>query len=260
MKTSRKPKEFEDYIIMDDFFMNLFFEEDNEVTGCLLQTVLGKEDIEVKSVVKQLQLENPGKRGAKLDIYAEDSKGKKYNIEVQRDTDGAHPRRARYYSSIIDTKILEPMEDFKELKDTYVIFITEEDTRKEGKEVNKYEMTDIENGKKFNDGRHIIYVNGASEDVSTPIGKLIHDLKCKNPDDMYSKVFAEKARYLKETVEGRAKMGSEIERIREERAEERNIEIAMNLIRMGGVSLDKISQATSLSVEKVRELANSKAS
>ena len=45
----------------------------------------------------------------------------------------------------------------------------------------------------------------------------------------------------------------------EERLEER-IEIAMNLIRMGGVSLDKISQATGLSVEKVRELANSKAS
>ena len=55
-------------------------------------------------------------------------------------------------------------------------------------------------------------------------------------------------------------MGSEIERIREVALEDGKIEIAMNLIRMGGVSLDKISQATGLSVDKVRELANSKAS
>ena len=54
-------------------------------------------------------------------------------------------------------------------------------------------------------------------------------------------------------------MGSEIERIREERAEERNIEIAMNMI-ADGVSLEKVSQYSSLPIEKVRELANSKAS
>ena len=63
-------------------------------------------------------------------------------------------------------------------------------------------------------------------------------------------------RYYKETKEGQQAMRDVFE---EERLEER-IEIAMNLIRMGGVSLDKISQATGLSVEKVRELANSKAS
>jgi predicted transposase YdaD len=77
---------------------------------------------------------------------------------------------------------------------------------------------------------------------------------------MYSKVFAEKARYLKETVEGRAKMGSEIERIREVALEDGKIEIAMNLICRRRYSLEEIAEDTGLSVEKVRELANSKAS
>lgn len=238
------------------------FEDDNEVTEFLLRTVLGNKDLKVRSVVKQLQLDNPGKRGARLDVYAEDSEGKGYDIEIQRNHEGAHPRRARYYSSLIDTKMLEPMEDFKNLKDSFVIFITEEDTRKEGKELNRYEMTDTKNGEKFKDGRHIIYVNGATEDISTDVGKLIHDLKCKNPNDMYSDVFALKARYLKETEEGRSKMGSEIERIREsakeEHFEERNVEIAMNMI-TDGLPLEKVSQYSGLSIEKVRELAESKA-
>ena len=73
---------------------------------------------------------------------------------------------------------------------------------------------------------------------------------------MYFKEVSESVRYYKETKEGQQAMRDVFE---EERLEER-IEIAMNLIRMGGVSLDKISQATGLSVEKVRELANSKAS
>ena len=121
-------------------------------------------------------------------------------------------------------------------------------------------MIDIKNGRKFEDGRHIIYVNGSSDDVSTDIGKLIHDLKCKDPKDMYSEVFAKKIRYLKETTEGRTKMGSEIEVIRAACMEERNIEIAMNLLSMGKISIEDIAKATDLPVDEIRELAKSKAS
>ena len=264
MNSIIKPKALEDYIIMDDIFMNLFFDEDNEVTEYLLRTVLGNEGLKVRRVVKQMQLVNPGKRGAKLDVYAEDSEGRGYDIEIQRDSEGAHPRRARYYSSLMDTRMLEPMESFKDLKDSFVIFITEEDTRKEGNEINQFEMIDIKNGRKFEDGRHIIYVNGSSDDVSTDIGKLIHDLKCKDPKDMYSEVFARRIRYLKETTEGRTKMGSEIEVIRQaakaEFVEERNIEIAMNLLNIGKNSIEDIAKATGLPVDEIRELAKSKAS
>ena len=44
----------------------------------------------------------------------------------------------------------------------------------------------------------------------------------------------------------------------EEGAENRSLEIAMNLIAEGTLSYDAIARATGLSLEKVRELADSK--
>lgn len=36
----------------------------------------------------------------------------------------------------------------------------------------------------FQDEEHIIYVNGAYEDLKTELGKLVHDFRCSNSDDM----------------------------------------------------------------------------
>ncbi len=44
-------------------------------------------------------------------------------------------------------------------------------------------------GKKFPDEAYIIYVNSGKQD-DTELGKLMHDLHCKNADEMYSPVLA----------------------------------------------------------------------
>ena len=49
------------------------------------------------------------------------------------------------------------------------------------------------------------------------------------------------------------------EEILQEGRSERNIEVAINLIELGTVSLEDISKATGLDIEKVRELAGQKA-
>lgn len=46
----------------------------------------------------------PGGRSVTIDIYAKDGNGKIYDIEVQRASAGADARRARFHSSMIDTK------------------------------------------------------------------------------------------------------------------------------------------------------------
>lgn len=60
----------------------------------------------------------------------------------------------------------------------------------------KLKRTIDENGKSFADGSHIIYVNSEIQD-ETPLGRLMHDFRCKNPDDMHYSELAEKTRYLK---------------------------------------------------------------
>ena len=61
-----------------------------------------------------------------------------------------------------DANALKPGEDFGKLRDTYVIFITENDVMGGGKEIYEIDRTIRQTrGKKFGDGTHIIYVNGA---------------------------------------------------------------------------------------------------
>ena len=54
----------------------------------------------------------------------------------------------------------------------------------------------LETGEPFNDDEHIIYVNGAIEE-DTAIGKLMHDFRCTDPDDMYYPLLAESTRHFR---------------------------------------------------------------
>ena len=60
-----------------------------------------------------------------------------------------------------------------------------------------------------------MYINGENHD-STELGKLMHDFRCTNPDDMNNKILADRARYFKEDEEGVAVMCKVIEDMREE--------------------------------------------
>lgn len=100
------------------------------------------------------------KHSVRLDITAVDSAGRVMDIEVQRDNDGADVRRARYNSSMLDTRLLEKGRHYSDLVDSYVIFITEHDVLK--RDLPLYHITRRieETDENFGDGTHIIYVNG----------------------------------------------------------------------------------------------------
>ena len=64
----------------------------------------------------------------------------------------------------------------------------------------------------FGDGGHILYINSQIQD-DTKLGRLMHDLHCKNADEMYSEVLVARVRQLKETPEGVEYMCKEMDRI-----------------------------------------------
>ena len=64
----------------------------------------------------------------------------------------------------------------------------------------------------FGDGSHILYVNSQIQD-DTKLGRLMHDLHCKNADEIYSEILADRVRQLKETPEGVEYMCKEMDRI-----------------------------------------------
>ena len=144
-----------------------------------------------------------------------------------------------------------------------MIFITENDVIGKGKPIYRIDRRIDDTDELFDDGEHIIYVNGADKNASTELGKLMHDFFCTDPDDMNYKELADKVRYFKEDEKGVAAMCKVMEDMRNESAktavEKRNIEIALDLIRDGKLSLEQIAQYSRLAIDRVRELAAPKA-
>ena len=65
----------------------------------------------------------------------------------------------------------------------------------------------------FPDETYIIYVNAKIRDETTELGRLMHDLQCRNAEEMYSEILAGRVRELKETPEGVDSMCREMDEI-----------------------------------------------
>ena len=61
-------------------------------------------------------------KGVRLDVYAKNAT-QAFDIEVQTTDTGELPERARYYQGAMDVDCLKSGQDYKDLKNSYVIFI-----------------------------------------------------------------------------------------------------------------------------------------
>ena len=243
--------------LIDDDFMNACFDEYIEGTELVLRIILNKPDLFVKSVKTQKVMKNLQGRDIWLDIDASDSGNNEYDIEIQRADKGADRKRARYHSSILDTHLLQPNEDFKDLPETYVIFITENDVLGWNLPIYTIERQITNIGQPFDDGEHIIYVNGANKDSTTELGKLMHDFFCTNPNDMNFKQLADKVRYFKEDERGVAAMCKVMEDMRDEVAKNaawmEKVETT-KILYSENIPIEMIAKAVRLTVDQVRDI------
>ena len=242
-----------------------------EAVEFILQVVLERDDLKVIETKAQVEYKSATKRSIRLDIKAVDRENERFNLEIQRAEEGSGSKRARFHGSMIDRDLLEKGMDFDDLPESYVIFITEDDKYGCGEPLYHIERT-IEEKEHvlFDDGLHILYVNGEYRNVDTPVGRLMHDFHCTKSEDMYSKVLADEVKYLKETEGGRGRMCrileemcEEVEKETAERVEKETAarvakETARSLLALGKLSYEDISQGTGLPLEVVEELAAQK--
>ena len=251
---------------IDDTFMRGLFKENLPLAQFVLRIITGKPDLVLTTCETQADMKRvTGARSICLDAYATDSTGKKYDIEVQRADNGADPHRARYHSSVMDVENLDEKQDYRELPDTYVIFITEKDYYKAGKPVYVIQNMNLTLEHPFGDGAHILYVNGEYRDDSD-IGRLMHDFNCTDAADMNFPILAEKTRYLKENPRGVSEMCKAMEDLRTEslaegRAEgrEEQAQITARNLYMQGLPIEQIARAIGFSVATVEQWLTPKA-
>ncbi len=215
---------------IDDDFMRCLFKDNIELAEFVLRIIIGKEDLIITECQTQKDMKRlVGARSVCLDAYGTDSSGKKYDLEIQREDKGANPHRARYHSSVLDVENLNAGQDFHELPDTYTIFITEKDFYGEGKAIYLIERINLTINRPFEDGEHILYVNGEYRGKSD-LGKLMHDFNCTNAADMNYEIMAERTRYLKENPRGVNEMCKVLEEMRNETAEKTLVQTIKNLM------------------------------
>lgn len=84
---------------MDDNFMTAVL-SDKACAELVIRIILDRDDIIVKHTRTQYTINSLKNHSVRLDLYAEDLEGTKYDIEIQRSDRGATPKRARYISSM----------------------------------------------------------------------------------------------------------------------------------------------------------------
>ena len=124
--------------------------------------------------------------------------------------------------------------------------------------INHIRRRSNETGEIFEDGQHILYVNSKKQD-DTELGRLMHDLHCKEADEMYSNILATRVHQLKETAEGVNQMCQELEEIYNggeqsgvQKGELKKArETTLALLEMG-MSAEQIAKAVNLSIETIQ--------
>ena len=244
------------FTLMSDIFMRNVFKK-RECLEYVLQVIMEKQDLYVIDQVIQKDYKNLQGRSAVMDCVARDSTGKQFDVEIQQDNEGASPKRARYHSGLMDMNTLNPGQDFEELPESYVIFITRDDILGYGLPIYHIDRQIKELNEAFQDEAHIIYVNSQIKD-ETKLGRLMHDFSCTNAKDMHNKVLADRVRYFKEDERGVAIMCREMEIMRNQ-AHEEGVEIGikkgrmLQLIKQVCAKMQKFSSAEEIANDLVEQ-------
>ena len=86
--------ELEQMRLMDDTFMSKCLENAPECIELILQVILGKKDLKVVKSQTEYPIKSLQGRGVRFDVFARDSEGREYDIEIQRADKGAVQLRA----------------------------------------------------------------------------------------------------------------------------------------------------------------------
>lgn len=125
---------------------------------------------------------HPEYRGVRLDIYAKDENHTHYNVEMQVVQKPCLTRRARYYHSQMDMKMLASGLDYTELPNAFVIFICDFDPF----HWKKYRYTCVnqclESGETVEDGSVTVFLSTYGENEDEVPESLVKFLKFVKAD------------------------------------------------------------------------------
>ncbi|MBP1565742.1 MAG: Rpn family recombination-promoting nuclease/putative transposase [Oscillospiraceae bacterium] len=216
-----------DFNLMDDGFFSEVM-KDKSACEYILREITGIYDLKVMNVKTQYSIRNLNTHSVTLDVLAEDSKSKIYNIEVQKPNNDYHPKRIRYYQSNIDISYLEKGVKYKNLPDIYLIYITAFDIFKLND--NYYSIKRTVNGydKEVPNGIHEIYLNTAVK-TNRPITPLMEYFKNTDMNISHFGALSDRIKQIKHTEEGVNAMSDAVRNFAKKYAADINADLTLQL-------------------------------
>ena len=191
----RRVEEARKFNLLSDTFMSVAL-RDREAAQEVIRVFTGIKDLRIISLSTQVRLPRMVAHDAILDVVAEDSIGRVYNIEVQRADNLDHVRRVRYYCAMLDMAWLEKGGSYEELPDLYMIYLSEKDLWRGGRTLYTVEEELNKANIPYSDGIHIIYANAEVND-GTEIARTMQYFKESDPMDQSHGALSKRVHYLK---------------------------------------------------------------
>ena len=266
--------------IFSDAVANAFF-SDIFTTQHIIRAVIEQDDLTVTEVKTQTCIDNALGHSVRFDVFAKDTEGNYYDIEIQNISTDDLPMRADFYGAAIKMRYFQKLKSYSEIPRICVIFFVKDGRFCNNQLVNHYVIKDDLN-RDLGFGTRIYFVNGSLHDNS-PVGKISHDFSCQSADEMLDQVVAKQFKSIQprrkdkmdsfmQEVFRRGEMSGEMrggmrgemrgEERGEKRGEKRGVEkgardkaldIAKNMRAMK-LSDDIVAKATGLSLDQVQSL------
>ena len=167
-----------------------------EVCKLFLEALLETDIARIEYITKQEDLADDFlSHGIRLDVYLNDAKGTRYNIEMQKTNRGCLMRRIRYYQSGIDRRFLEKNADYEQLPESYVIFVCDFDCYQAG--LACYERVSHIKGRddlNYDDGSHVLILNSRYQtpNTSQPMLEFLDYIRTNNDTQQPASTLAQK--------------------------------------------------------------------
>ena len=253
-------KKWENLTLANNFIFYKVMRHHPDACQHLIELLLGIkiEKIEIRG--EEAIFIDKDSHGVRLDVYVKDT-NKIFDVEMQATDTKDLPERARYYQGVMDIDTLGAGQQYKELKDSHVIFICMEDIFENGLPACTFENVCAEDGRtRLNDRAYkhfFIAQNCAKMAKDKDIREFFEFLLSNKPKSAFTAELRDYATDATHNTQWRIQyMTWERQRSYDLTAgyEKGVRETAKNLLRMGVLTPEQIAEAVSLPLEEVLAL------
>lgn len=161
----RKEDSWETITLANRFMFYKIFTSYPDMCKHLLEILLHREieRIEPPNGEQTFDVDSESK-SIRLDVYVK-NENTAFDLEMQAVDTKELPKRARFYQDLMDVDLLKPGENYKKLKENYIIFLCLEDVFKKGMPVYRFENVCCDDfSLSLNDGTKKFFFNASEYD------------------------------------------------------------------------------------------------